>query len=214
MADFPRTVKPASVTYPKVIGSLISVGQSGKVQTRSETAQGRIWQETYPVLPAGNADVQDLLVQTENYFNLGTTFTITHYLLPGSGMAANGSGLGSPKVNGNDQSGTSLMTYGWTASETGVMKAGDCFTVPGCDVLFRVTADASSDGSGLETLTIEPPIVVGTSPTNSGALTTKYPDPVGGNPAKLTAIVLDYSDSAAGPDEFIGGFTITFREAI
>ncbi len=207
MADFPRTVKPASVTYPKVIGSLISVGQSGKVQTRSETAQGRIWQETYPVLPAGNADVQDLLVQTENYFNLGTTFTITHYLLPGSGMARNGTGGGTPRVNGPDQSGTSLVTENWTTEAANRMKAGDCFTLAGLSVLLRVTADATSTTStNAQTLAIEPPIVVGAEPDDEALLT------ISG--AKLTALVLDYSDSAAGPDEFIGGFTITFREAI
>ena len=205
MAAFPRTVPPARVTYPKVIGSLISVGQSGALQTRSEAAQGRTWQEAWPALPAGSEDVQELLVTIENLFNTGATCSLSHYLLPGSGKEAHGSGLGSPKVNGNDQSGTSLMTYGWTASETGVMKAGDCFTVPGCDVLFRVTADASSDGSGLATLTIEPPIVAGSSPTNSGALTIAS--------ATLTAVVLDYGSAFAGPDEFIGGLQVTFREA-
>jgi hypothetical protein len=181
------------------------MGQSGAIQTRSEAAQGRLWQEAWPALPAGSEDVQELLVTIENLYNTGATCTLTHYLLPGSGKAAHGSGLGSPKVNGNDQSGTSLMTYGWTASETGVMKAGDCFTVPGVDVLFRVTADASSDGSGLATLTIEPPIVAGSSPTNSGVLTIAS--------ATLTVVILDYTDSTAGPDEFIGGLSVTFREA-
>ena len=205
MAVFPRTVPPARVTYPKVIGSLISMGQSGAMQTRSEAAQGRMWQEAWPALPAGSADVQALLTTIENLFNTGATCTLSHYLLPGSGKDAHGSGPGAPKVNGPGQSGTSLMTYGWTASQTGVMKAGDCFTVPGCDVLFRVTADASSDGSGLATLAIEPPIVAGSSPTNSGVLT------IAG--ATLTAVVLDYTDSTAGPDEFIGGLSVTFREA-
>jgi len=205
VAVFPRTVPPARVTYPKVIGSLISMGQSGAMQTRSEAAQGRMWQEAWPALPAGSADVQALLTTIENLFNTGATCTLSHYLLPGSGKDAHGSGPGAPKVNGPGQSGTSLMTYGWTASQTGVMKAGDCFTVPGCDVLFRVTADASSDGSGLATLAIEPPIVAGSSPTNSGVLT------IAG--ATLTAVVLDYTDSTAGPDEFIGGLSVTFREA-
>jgi len=207
MGAFPRDVKPRAVTYPKNRGSLVSVGQSGGLQTRSESAQGRIWTETWGVISAGDADVQDLLVKVGSFYNTGESFTITHYLLPGSGLAANGSGLGSPKVNGNDQSGTSLMTYGWTASETGVMKAGDCFTVPGVDVLFRVTADASSDGSGLETLSIEPPIVVGSSPTNSGALTIAS--------ATMNAIVLQYSDTAgADASNLIGGFSVTFQEKV
>lgn len=205
MAAFPRTVPPARVTYPKVIGSLVSMGQSGAIQTRSEAAQGRVWQEMWPALPAGSEDVQELLTTIENLYNTGATCTLSHYLLPGSGLAANGSGLGAPKVNGPGQSGTSLMTYGWTASETGVMKAGDCFTVPGVDVLFRVTADASADGSGLATLTIEPPIVAGTTPTNSGVLTIAS--------ATLTAVVMDYSGATAGPDQYIGGLQVTFREA-
>ena len=205
MADFPRTVPPARVTYPKVIGSLVSVGQSGALQTRSEAAQGRVWQEAWSALAAGNEDVQELITTIENLYNTGATCTLTHYLLPGSGKAAHGAGGGSPLVKGASQSGTSLITDGWTASRTGVMKAGDCFTIAGVDVLFRVTADANSDGSGDSTLSILPPIVAGSSPADNAALTIAS--------AKITAIVLDYTDSTAGPDEFIGGLSVTFREA-
>ena len=205
MAAFPRTVPPARVTYPKVLGSLISIGQSGALQTRSEAAQGRAWQETWAALPAGSEDVQELITTIENLYNTGATCTLTHYLLPGSGLAANGAGGGTPLVNGADQSGTSLVTDGWTASAAVRMKAGDCFTVAGLDVLFRATADISSDGSGNATITIEPPIVAGSSPANNAALTIAS--------ATLTAVVLDYTDASAGPDEFIGGLKVTFREA-
>jgi len=205
MAAFPRTVKPASVTYPQNIGSLISVGQSGGLQTRSQVAQGLIWQETWPALPAGNEDVQELLVTIQNLYNTGATCTLSPYPLLGRGLTANGSGAGSPKVNGPGQSGTSLMTYGWTASEAGVMKAGDCFTVAGLTVLFRVTADASADGSGLATLSIAPPIIAGSSPTNSGVLTIAS--------ASVTAVILDYDGASAGPSEYIGGLSVTFQEA-
>ena len=181
------------------------MGQSGAIQTRSEAAQGRMWQEAWPALPAGNEDVQELLVTIENLFNTGATCTLTHYLLPGSGKAAHGAGGGTPLVNGADQSGTSLVTDGWTASAAVRMKAGDCFTVAGLDVLFRATADISSDGSGNATITIEPPIVAGSSPANNAALTIAS--------ATLTAVILDYTDSTAGPDEFIGGLSVTFREA-
>jgi len=198
-------VPPARVTYPKVIGSLISVGQSGALQTRSEAAQGRMWQEAWPALPAGSEDVQELLVTIEDLYNTGATCSLSHYLLPGSGLEANGAGGGTPLVNGADQSGTSLITDGWTASAAVRMKAGDCFTVAGLDVLFRATADISSDGSGNATITIEPPIVAGSSPANNAALTIAS--------ATLTAIVLDYGSATAGPDEFIGGLQVTFKEA-
>jgi len=206
MAAFPRTVPPASVTYPSVIGSLISVGQSGALQTRSEAAQGRIWTESWSALPAGNEDVQELLTTIENLFNTGATCTLTHYLLPGSGMARNGTGGGTPRVNGPDQSGTSLVTENWTTEAANRMKAGDCFTLAGLSVLFRVTADATSGTStNAQTLAIEPPIVAGSSPADEALLTLAS--------ANLTAVIQEYSAASAGPDEYIGGLTVTFREA-
>ena len=204
MGAFPRTIKPAQVTYPKVIGSLISVGQSGALQTRSEASQGRTWQETWSALPAGSADVQELITTIENLYNTGATCSLVHYLLPGSGLAKNGAGGGTPVVDGGGQAGTSLNTDGWSASVTGVMEAGDCFTIANIVVLFRGTADANSDGSGDATLSILPPLI-GSAPVDGVALTI--------TDATLTAVVLDYSDATAGPDEFIGGLTVTFLEA-
>jgi hypothetical protein len=205
MAAFPRTVPPASVTYPHVIGSLISVGQSGALQTRSEAAQGRIWTETWAALPAGNEDVQELLTTIENLFNTGDTCTLTHYLLPGSGKAAHGAGGGTPLVKAAGQSGTTLDTDGWTNS-TGVLKAGDCFTIAGLTVLFRATADVTSHASGGTTeIPILPPIVAGSSPADNAALTIAS--------ANLTAVIQEYSAASAGPDQFIGGLQVTFREA-
>ena len=197
---------PARVTYPKVIGSLISVGQSGALQTRSEAAQGRMWQEAWPALPAGSEDVQELITTIENLYNTGATCTLTHYLMPGSGLARNGTGGGTPRVNGGSQSGTSLVTENWTTEAANRMKAGDCFTIAGLDVLFRVTADATSTTStNAQTLLIEPPIVAGSFPADEALLTITS--------ATLTAIVLDYASATAGPDEFIGGLQVTFKEA-
>tara|TARA_R110000744_G_scaffold276288_1_gene389011 strand:- start:129 stop:1022 length:894 start_codon:yes stop_codon:yes gene_type:complete len=171
MAAFPRTVKPASVTYPQNIGSLISVGQSGGLQTRSQVAQGLIWQETWPALPAGNEDVQELLVTIQNLYNTGATCTLTQYLLPGSGLPINGSPANcKPVVDGASQSGTTLNTDAWPNSE-GVLKAGDAFTIDGIDVLFRATADVTSHASGGTTaISIMPPIVAGSSPADGAAI--------------------------------------------
>lgn len=182
------------------------MGQSGAIQTRSEAAQGRIWQEMWPAMPAGSEDVQELLTTIENLFNTGATCTLTHYLLPGSGKARNGTGGGTPRVNGASQSGTSLVTENWTTEAANRMKAGDCFALAGLDVLFRVTTDATSGTStNAQTLVIEPPIVAGSSPADEALLT------VAG--ATLTAVVMDYTAGTAGPDEFLGGVQVTFREA-
>lgn len=66
----------------------------------------------------------------------------------------------------------SLITDGWSNSVTGLLKAGDVFTIANVFMVnpktkaktnvlqqFVVTADADSDGSGNATLTISPPII-------------------------------------------------------
>ena len=206
MADFPRTIPPASVTLPHVPGGLVSRGRTGKAQLRSEVSAGRVWQETWPPLSAGNANVQALFTFVEKAYNLGETFDLVHYLLPGSGKAANGEGGGTPVVNGAAEAGTSIDTEGWTASVTGVVAAGDCIRIAGLYQLFRITATANSDGDGKATISINPSILVGSSPADHAALT------ISG--CKLRAFIGEYSPlPAANASEYIGGFTVTFIEA-
>jgi hypothetical protein len=83
----------------------------------------------------------------------------------------NGVGTGTPLVNGANQSGASLVTDGWTASQTGILKAGDFIGVNG--ELKMVTADVNSDGSGNATLSIEPPLRA--SPADNSAITVTMP---------------------------------------
>jgi hypothetical protein len=116
-----------------------------------------------------------------------------------------GVNTGTPLVKGASQNTTyalskdtisqSLITDGWTASQTGILKAGDVFTI--ADVYsvnrdtyvstgqlqdFVVLADANSDASGNATFTIRPPIIsdstspyqtVDSAPANDAALTVK-----------------------------------------
>lgn len=110
---------------------------------------------------------------------------------------------GTPLVNGASQnvsypSGSgaytqSLVTDGWSASVTGVLKAGDVFTLAGVHAVnpvtkqstgqlqeFVVTADADSNASGQATFTISPCIItsgpyqtVDAAPADNAALTVK-----------------------------------------
>jgi hypothetical protein len=95
-----------------------------------------------------------------------------------------GVATGTPLVNGASQNVTyatakdtntqTLLTDGWTASQTGIMKKGDTFTIDGVYEInqntrtalsnlqrFTVMADADSDnvGNNEATLTISPPII-------------------------------------------------------
>jgi hypothetical protein len=90
--------------------------------------------------------------------------------LPTHTVGAHG---GTPLSNGATQSGASIITDGWTASVTGLLKEGDVITFAGVyDVNFEnkkqlgttlkqfvVTADVNSDGSGNATIAISPSIV-------------------------------------------------------
>lgn len=98
---------------------------------------------------------------------------------------------GAPIVSGAGQTGSSLLTSGWTAAAALRLRKGDMFTLPTVNAInfqnhqdlgylrtFVVTADVSSDASGNATIPIYPPIVpsgatqtVTNSPAASAPLT-------------------------------------------
>jgi len=87
------------------------------------------------------------------------------------GKVARGAATGTPLVNGAGQAGVNLATDGWTASVTGILKAGDyvAYDAGGVRQLHVLTADANSNGAGQATLAIEP--AIRTSPADNAALT-------------------------------------------
>lgn len=79
---------------------------------------------------------------------------------------------GTPAVNGANQTGTSLITNGWTASIAGLLNIGDNLTMAGVFAVnpqtrlstgalqdFVVQAVAASDSSGNSTLVVSPAMV-------------------------------------------------------
>lgn len=92
-------------------------------------------------------------------------------------FATRGTGSGTPLVNGSSQTGTSLITDGWSNSQT-VMKVGDFFTVAGDSKVYKLTEDVTSNGSGAATMTFFPALrrspadnaVIAVSPTFRCAL--------------------------------------------
>jgi len=82
------------------------------------------------------------------------------YLAPPHAKNPKGVATGTPLVNGASQTGASLITDGWTASVTGILKRGDflAFDSAGTRELHLVRTTANSDALGNATLAIEPPI--------------------------------------------------------
>jgi hypothetical protein len=82
-----------------------------------------------------------------------------------------GAATGNPVVSGAGQTGNTLVTSGWSNSITGILRAGDYFGVN--DELKMMVADANSNGSGVSTLTFEPPLR--SSPLTGATITTVRP---------------------------------------
>ena len=93
-------------------------------------------------------------------------------------VATLGVGTGTPLVNGATQSGGTLVTDGWTASTTGILKAGNVFTIAGVYSVnpmtrlstgalqqFVVLQDTNSAAAGATTIKIWPEMNDGTATT-------------------------------------------------
>lgn len=114
-----------------------------------------------------------------------------HYVSNNIGRHTNGVYGGTPLVNGAGQTGSTLVTDGWTATTT-TLNVGDSFTIAGVYGVnvqsyvsnsylqpFAVTAKTVTDSSGNSTISISPPInpgpggnqTVSNSPADNAAIT-------------------------------------------
>jgi len=86
-----------------------------------------------------------------------------------------GVGTGTPLVYGADQTGSSLITDGWTVSTTGILKAGDWIQLGSgsTTTLHKILDDANSDASGIATLEIFPSLR--SSPADNAQITKSSP---------------------------------------
>ena len=93
------------------------------------------------------------------------------YLGDYSHRTPSGTAAGSPMVKGAGQSGSTLITYGWTPNQAALLLPGDYIGVNG--ELKLVTAVCASDASGNATITFEPPLR--TSPPDNAQIVTSAP---------------------------------------
>lgn len=198
---FPRTIKPARFSMPVFAGGpLVSISHSGKVNTRTTLQVGRVWEEFFNFKFDG--DGKEFVALLNNYFNRATSLDVAHQ----SFLTTLGAGGGTPLVNGASQTGSSIVTNGWP-NTTLVLKAGDLITfATGPTLVYDVTADGTSDGSGNLTLSISPNIPSGSSPGNNDAIT-------------ITASVVFRAKILERPriplakaDEWIAGLRVAFQE--
>lgn len=199
---FPRTIIPRSASGFEYPGPFLVGAQAGKLQARAFGQMGRRWTEEFPPILLTDAAARGWLAQVQSFWSNGTFLDVVHrsYLTP------NGSGAGTPLVNGASQVGASLNTKGWATGQT-VLKAGDLIRIAGLNVCFDILADAVSDGSGLATLSINPPIPTGSSPADNAALT------VTAVPIRCLIIEPPNVPLTLPGNGYLAGVRLVFREA-
>jgi hypothetical protein len=159
---FPLTPSPSGIKIQSLQPTRVSLSHNLRRSVRTTGAQR--WLVTADWV--GLTRAQFAPIQAFVIAQRGQTDSFT-MVLPGH-KQPQGVATGTPLVNGATQSGRALATKGWSASVTGLLKAGDFIGIAGQTKVYMVTADASSDASGNATLTIEPGLM--SSPADGAAL--------------------------------------------
>lgn len=168
MAVFPRNIAPAEPGWPEGPAPLISRAHSSKPQVRPTGAAGVTWSESWAPLQMSNAAERAFLADVQSFARTGIALDIRpfHFRTAKGTIAVGATGA----VNTANQSGTSLVTDGWTPG--GTVKKGDYITVAGVPYALWIQADATASGGGDITFAIDPPIFVGpTQPADDAVVT-------------------------------------------
>ena len=136
-------------------------------QMQRKSTTGARWSATYQLPPLKRESYAEWV----SFFSLLQGRLKTFNAYDPNGVTPRGIGTGTPLVNGGSQTGTSLITDGWTANQTGILKKGDYFTVN--SELKMMTADVNSDESGDATLVFQPPLR--NSPSDNAPITVSHP---------------------------------------
>jgi hypothetical protein len=161
---YPSTPRPQGMAWRLVMPAQTNVSDwTGRRQT---LASGRGWWEAQITFPP--------IVGTTN-INAWRSFiaksrgAANDFQIPVDPIAQSAA-TATPLVNGAGQTGRTLNTDGWPLSAT-VLVAGQFVTIN--NQLLQLTENVTSNGSGVATLTFEPPIR--TSPADNAAIEYKNP---------------------------------------
>ena len=162
----PGSPAPESAEFYIERNQVAIEGFSRQVQVQKNPGDRWIGKITLPVMTAAQA--ADWLGFFDALDGLVGSFTMRH---PDYQSALGNVGTDTGLVRGAGQQGTTLLTDGWAASTTDLFKRGDMIQVG--DKLKRVTANATSDASGIATLELAPAFY--SSPADNAVITPVNP---------------------------------------
>jgi hypothetical protein len=161
--SYPTTPAWMNATISSLSPTLVSVTNSLKRQARSRGAHAWGIELRYGAMTRAQfAPLWAFLVSQAGQAELFSVSLSAIY--PPLGTAS-----GTPLVNGGSQTGTSLVTDGWSNSQT-VLKAGDWIQVQNDLKVYMVTADVGSSGAGAATISLYPALRI--SPADNMSIIT------------------------------------------
>ncbi len=147
--NLPTTPSPSEIRIaPRSIVSLAVSPFSGAQQAYQH--QGQFWQADISLPPMRRESAAPWIAAFLQLNGRYGTFRLGNEAM----QTPRGAATGTPRVKGASQSGQTLITDGWTASVTGILKQGDYIQIE--DRLYMIMVDANSDGTGNATLDIWP----------------------------------------------------------
>lgn len=146
--DFPTFRNPTSMTFGLNGLSTVFSSPAGATQAIARTA---LWKGTFKWEVLTEDDWRIMRAFMGKMVNADNVAVVKNVAYTPAG-----SHPGTPVIDGAGQTGGyTLKTKGWTASQTGVLKAGDYITLTTKQMLM-ITDDANSDASGNATLNVSP----------------------------------------------------------
>lgn len=167
----PTTRNPARITFASVSPTLISTSHSLKEQARQRGRGAQRWKLNFSYGTMERSDYWALSAFLDSQRGQFDTFTA---VLP-AGLSPFGAVGGTPLVNGALAAGVSSAAIdGCSLNITGWGKTGDFFKFAGHSKVYRLLADANSNGSGQATLAFMPPLLAAVA-DNEGVTITAVP---------------------------------------
>lgn len=151
--QFPTSPAPSSVAIASEQATIVSTTVSGKRQSRQIDGQKFKLTARFPIMTRAEfAPIKAFIMKQRSQLN---SFTFIPPTVSDSQGVASTVISTNASVSAGD---ISCTVDNMTISTNGIFKAGDYFRFTGQEKVYMAVADLNADGSGVGTLTFEPPL--------------------------------------------------------
>lgn len=151
--QFPTSPAPSSVAIASEQATIVSTTVSGKRQSRQIDGQKFKLTARFPIMTRAEfAPIKAFIMKQRSQLNSFTFIPPT---------VSDSQGVASTVISTNASVSAGDITCtvdNMTISTNGIFKAGDYFRFTGQEKVYMAVADLNADGSGVGTLTFEPPL--------------------------------------------------------